>query len=171
MQVLIVSDSHGSTTELEKVLHKHQDDIDYFIHCGDSELELEHPIIKKFHTVKGNCDFGQPFPEEIVKKIGNHTIFVTHGHHYSVKSNLMRLSYKAEEISADIICFGHSHQLGAEMIQGKLYINPGSVRLPRGRIERTYVILDIQDELYQLKVFDIEKGEITELSQVFPPSN
>lgn len=171
MKVLVVSDSHGLTAELESLIEKHQQDVELFIHCGDSELEIDHPAIKKFITVKGNCDFGQPFPDEIAQEIGKRTIFITHGHHYSVKSNLMRLSYKAEEVSADIVCFGHSHQLGAEMINGILFINPGSIRLPRGRSERTYVILDILENDYQIKVYDINKGEITALSQKFPLSN
>lgn len=168
MKVLLVSDSHGLTSELETLMEKHQHDVDLFIHCGDSELETNHPALKNYVTVKGNCDFGQPFPEEVIKKMGNHPIFITHGHHYSVKSNLMRLSYKAEEVSADIVCFGHSHQLGAEMIQGTLFINPGSIRLPRGRLEKTYVILEILDNKYRVKVYEIEKGELPYLTQDFP---
>ena len=63
-------------------------------------------------------------------KIGDRTLFITHGHRHSVKSNLMVLSYRAKEVGADIACFGHSHQLGAEMVNGTLFINPGSIRLP-----------------------------------------
>ena len=39
MKVLIVSDSHGLTTELEKLMENYQDEVDLFIHCGDSELD------------------------------------------------------------------------------------------------------------------------------------
>ena len=38
MKVLFVSDSHGLTAELEILVEKHQDEVDLFIHCGDSEL-------------------------------------------------------------------------------------------------------------------------------------
>ena len=68
-------------------------------------------------------------------------------------------------MDADIACFGHSHQLGAEMVNETLFINPGSIRLPIGRRERTYVILDILESAYQLKVYDIDRGEITELAR------
>ena len=74
-------------------------------------------------------------------------------------------------MGADIACFGHSHQLGAEMVNETLFINPGSIRLPRGRRERTYVILDILESAYQLKVYDMDRGEITELAQLFSFSN
>ncbi|MCQ6273483.1 metallophosphoesterase [Bacillus sp. V3B] len=171
MKVLIVSDSHGLTKELEKLIEKHHGEVDTFIHCGDSELDPDDPALKNFIIVRGNCDFDERFPEDRIKTIGNRTILITHGHRYSVKSSLMKLSYKAKEVLADIACFGHSHQLGAEMVHGTLFINPGSIRLPRGRREKTYVILAISEESYQLKVYDIDKGEISELSQVFSLSS
>ena len=41
-----------------------------------------------------------------------------------------------------ILCFfGHSHILGAEMINGTLFLNPGSFLMPRGRRERTYALV------------------------------
>lgn len=57
--------------------------------------------------------------------------FITHGHLYNIKMTLMNLAYKSEEAEADIICFGHSHAAGSELIEGKLFINPGSIRQPR----------------------------------------
>jgi uncharacterized protein len=171
MKVLIVSDSHGLTTELEKIIEKHENEVDLFIHCGDSELEADERAINNFITVRGNCDFDERFPEDTIKKLAGRTLFITHGHHYSVKSNLMRLSHRAKEVSADIACFGHSHQLGVEMVEDILFINPGSIRLPRGRRERTYVVLEILEKAYYLKVYDIDKGEIIELAQVIPFSN
>lgn len=171
MKVLFVSDSHGLTTELEKLVEKHQNEVDLFIHCGDSELDPDHPALKNYVVVGGNCDFDERYSEDIVKKIGNKTIFITHGHKYSVKSSLIRLAYKAKEVDADIVCFGHSHYLGAEMHQEILFINPGSIRLPRGRMERTYVIVEIVEDGYQLQVYDIDKGELQDLAQRFSLSN
>ncbi|WP_428909312.1 metallophosphoesterase [Niallia sp. Krafla_26] len=167
MKVLFVSDSHGLTSELEKIVEKHQNDVDLFIHCGDSELPPDHPALKKYVVVAGNCDFDERYTEDLVKKAGDKMIFITHGHKYSVKSNLMKISYKAREVGADIVCFGHSHYLGAEMDRGILLINPGSIRLPRGRMERTYVILEIMEKSYDLHVYDVDKGELKELAQTF----
>jgi uncharacterized protein len=170
MKVLFVSDSHGLTAELEMLVEKHQDEVDLFIHCGDSELDPGHPALKNYVAVSGNCDFDDGFSEDIVRKIGNKTIYITHGHKYSVKSGLMRLSYKAREANADIACFGHSHILGAEMAQGILFINPGSIRLPRGRKEKTYVIVEIVEAGYKVHVYDLNTGELKELTRHFPLS-
>ncbi|WP_019154732.1 metallophosphoesterase [Robertmurraya massiliosenegalensis] len=166
-KVLIVSDSHGQREELSELKVRHGQDIDLMIHCGDSELSKKDDEIQAFSVVRGNCDFGNDFDTEIIKEVGELRFFVTHGHLFSVKSSLMQLQYRAEEVNADIICFGHSHVLGAEMVRGKLFINPGSLRLPRGRRERTYVILDIEGTTVNLHVYDLDKGELAEFNQTF----
>ena len=51
---------------------------------------------------------------------------------------------------------------------GILFINPGSIRLPRGRKERTYVILEMLEECLSINVsMIIDRGEIKELAQHF----
>jgi uncharacterized protein len=169
-KILIVSDSHGSTELLDAIKEKHAGEVDQFIHCGDSELSEDNESISGFTTVKGNCDFYGNFPEEAMVEVDGYKFLVVHGHLYSVKSSLLSLSYRAEEVGADIVCFGHSHLLGAEKIQDVLFINPGSIRLPRGRRERTYVILDLKEGKAVLRVYDFDRGEIGSLNQEFSVS-
>ncbi|AND41698.1 MULTISPECIES: metallophosphoesterase [Cytobacillus] len=166
MKVLIVSDSHGLTSELSQIREMHPD-MDLMIHCGDSELQADHDSLRGYAAVRGNCDFEAAFPEDRVEEAGGLRFFVTHGHRYSVKSTLMNLSYKAREMEADIVCFGHSHGLGAEMSDGILFINPGSIWLPRGRKEKTYVILEARGKDVTLDVYDLSNGKIPELTQNF----
>ncbi|MGY6212529.1 metallophosphoesterase [Cytobacillus firmus] len=166
MKVLIVSDSHGLTSELSQIREIHPD-MDVMIHCGDSELQADDESLKGYAAVRGNCDFDADFPEDRIEEAGGFRIFVTHGHKYSVKSTLMNLSYRARELKADIVCFGHSHSLGAEMSEGILFINPGSIRLPRGRNERTYVILENRGKDVTLDVYDFSNGKIPDLTQKF----
>ncbi|MDZ5470768.1 metallophosphoesterase (plasmid) [Bacillus sp. 31A1R] len=166
-KVLIVSDSHGLTKELEELKKKLAGEVDLMIHCGDSELPFDHQAISGFVTVRGNCDYETRYKEDIVQKVGNFNIFVTHGHLYSVKTSLMGLQYRAQELNANIVCFGHSHILGVEQVGDILYINPGSLRLPRRRHERTYVVLEMIEENISLQVFDFDQGEIMSLRQNF----
>jgi uncharacterized protein len=169
-KVLIVSDSHGSTEILDAIKEKHVGEVDQMIHCGDSELTVGNNSISGFTIVKGNCDFYGDFPEEAMVEVEGYKILVVHGHLYSVKSSLLSLSYRAEEMGANIVCFGHSHLLGAEKIQDVLFVNPGSIRLPRGRRERTYVILELRDENAVLRVYDFDRGEMGSLAQEFSVS-
>ncbi|MFF2447752.1 metallophosphoesterase family protein [Neobacillus sp. NPDC058068] len=166
-KVLVVSDSHGLTKELEVLKERHKGEVELMIHCGDSELSPDDKAISGYLTVLGNCDFGGGYPLEATSEVAGRKFLVAHGHRYSVKSSLMNLNYKAKEVKADIVCFGHSHVLGAEVIDGILFLNPGSIRLPRGRMEKTYVILDLLDEKIKLSVFEINGREITELAREF----
>ncbi|WP_026572270.1 metallophosphoesterase family protein [Bacillus sp. UNC438CL73TsuS30] len=165
-KILIVSDSHGMTKELEILRDRHMKDVDLMIHCGDSQLMPDDQAISGFVTVLGNCDFGG-YPLEVIEEVTGRKIFVTHGHKYSVKSSLMNLKYKAQEVNADIVCFGHSHILGAEVIGGTLFLNPGSLRLPRERFEKTYVILDLADEKIKMTVFELNGRELVDLGYEF----
>ncbi|MGA9226533.1 MAG: metallophosphoesterase [Mesobacillus sp.] len=166
-KILIVSDSHGSAELLEGLEKLHGQDVDLMIHCGDSELAEDDAAIKSFRSVRGNCDFLGNFPDDDTHVINGVKIFVTHGHLYSVKTTLGNLFYKAKELQADIVCFGHSHILGAEMVDDVLFINPGSIRLPRARKERTYVILELKDGKAMLQIHDYGNGERLELRQEF----
>ncbi|MCM3116717.1 metallophosphoesterase [Neobacillus sp. MER 74] len=166
-KVLIVSDSHGLTKELRVIRERHLDEVDLMIHCGDSELSSDDAAISGYLTVMGNCDFGGGYPLEKTSEVAGRKFFITHGHRYSVKTSLMNLKYKAQEVNANIACFGHSHVLGAEVIDGILYLNPGSIRLPRERFEKTYIILDLENEKIKMSVFEVSGQEVTELAREF----
>lgn len=166
-KVLIISDSHGLTRELQVIRERHLNEVDVMIHCGDSQLMPNDQAISGYVMVMGNCDFGGEFPLETVIEASGYKFFITHGHRYSVKTSLMSLKYKAQEMEADIVCFGHSHVLGAEVIAGTLFINPGSIRLPRERLEKTYVILDLKDDAVKMTVYDVSGKELTDLAYEF----
>lgn len=166
-KILIVSDSHRWTEEVAAIKNKHQTEVELMIHCGDSELSEDHQEMSGFITVRGNCDYDQRFPEEAVVDIAGHKLLVTHGHLHAVKSTLMRLYYRAREVGANIVLFGHSHMLGMEQIDDILFINPGSIKLPRGRKERTYCILELNKDQAEVVVYDIKTGEIPDLKSKF----
>jgi len=139
-KVLILSDSHSLTEEICQITERHR--VNHLIHCGDSELDMDAPELEPFIKVGGNCDPDTRFPDEQTIKIENFTYFITHGHLYQVKMNLTALSYRAEEVQADVVCYGHTHIAGAEKLGGQLFINPGSIRLPNNRSEKTYAIME-----------------------------
>ncbi|MGG1677615.1 metallophosphoesterase family protein [Neobacillus sp. NRS-1170] len=166
-KVLVVSDSHGLTKELEILRERHLNEVDLMIHCGDSQLMPDDQSMSGYLTVMGNCDFGGGYPLDTTTEVAGRKFFITHGHRYSVKTSLMNLKYIAQEVNADIVCFGHSHVLGAEVIGETFFVNPGSIRLPRERLEKTYVILDLFVDKIKMSVFELNGREILELSREF----
>jgi len=163
MKIVIVSDSHGLENELQMVSRRHQD-VESLIHCGDSELSSGHPALEGYQVVAGNCDVPSAgFRNDLITDFAGHKLFVTHGHLYNVKMTEMNVLYKAEETGAEIVCFGHTHLAGSEQVDGRVLINPGSLRLPRGRREATYAIVAWEKQTRTLNVSFCEiNGHIVE---------
>ncbi|KPN95492.1 metallophosphoesterase [Lysinibacillus sp. ZYM-1] len=150
MKILIMSDTHGDSHVIDKV-RSFYPEIDLLIHCGDSELPFVHDALKGMKKVRGNCDREKAFPEEEIFTVDDVKVFVTHGHLFNVKDSMLSLTYRAKELNAQIVCFGHSHILGAEMIDDILFINPGSLLKPRGRKEKSFAVLEIEDSAYKVE--------------------
>ena len=153
MKIVIMSDTHGNRDIIEKV-KSYYPEADTYIHCGDSELAANDVVLQDVHKVGGNCDHDAAYEDDVLLETGGTKLYITHGHLYNVKSSLMTLAYRAEEVGADIVCFGHSHVLGVEKIHSTLFINPGSLKSPRGRKEKTFVFLEIIGDTYSVKCLD-----------------
>lgn len=169
MKILIISDSHGLEEQLFEVMDRHQQDVDLILHCGDSELphNLFSPYKDKLLIVRGNCDLDENYQEELIFSKNEVNVFLTHGHLYNVKSTLLNLTYRAKETDSNLVCFGHSHIAGCAYEDGILYINPGSLRLPRRIEERSYAIVTYEEETIKV-VFLNELGkEIPQLKTVY----
>ncbi|WP_088068398.1 YfcE family phosphodiesterase [Gottfriedia luciferensis] len=164
MKVLIVSDSHGLTKPLLDIADRYRGKVDLMIHCGDSELELEAEELKDFKVVRGNCDFRGEFQEELIHHENDFTIYAVHGHLHGIKQSLQKLYYRCREVGATIACFGHSHVLGTEVIDGILFINPGSILLPRMRKEKTYAILDTDGKIAKVTFYTTDGNELVSQS-------
>lgn len=157
-KVLILSDSHGLRDEITEIKERHQ--LKYMIHCGDSELDMDALELDGLIKVGGNTDHDVRLPEEQKITINGLTFFVTHGHLHNVKANLLTVGYRAEEVNAQVICFGHTHIAGAEQIGEQLFINPGSILLPRNRSEKTYAIMEWERTDRVTVTFYMMDGEI-----------
>ncbi|KRG12807.1 metallophosphoesterase [Lederbergia galactosidilytica] len=167
MKLLIVSDSHGDRSLIKTLKNSYENDVDALIHCGDSELRAVDPVLKGFHIVKGNCDLDQQFPDELLLDVQGYKIYVTHGHLFQIKSSLQNIAYRAEEFGADFVFFGHSHILGVEKIAGTLFLNPGSILLPRGGNEQTYAIIEQKEDICTVRFFNDQQEEVKSLRREF----
>ena len=126
------------------------------MHAGDLEdVHILDPLRKMapVYAVRGNVHWqssmgthDQDLPSAVTLPVGDHVIFMTHGHinfamtmidklvHFSTqptldavnRSIILRLA-RIKPTEADIIIFGHTHKPCAEYIDGMLYFNPGAV--------------------------------------------
>lgn len=168
MKILVISDSHGLNEELFQVLNHYNDEVDLLIHCGDSELPRNSfAAFDELVVVGGNCDFDQHYLNEETIQRNDLSIMVTHGHLQNVKYTLNNLHYRAQEVGAKLVCYGHSHVAGAIQEEGVIYVNPGSFRLPKLRTERSYAIVEWVDQTCTVRFFDHLHNEIPDLKCIF----
>ena len=79
-----------------------------------------------FHGVKGDYDTGD-MPEKKLVTIGEFKIGMIHGHQVLPLGDVESLSGIARELDCDIFISGNTHQIGVQVLDNKLFINPGSI--------------------------------------------
>ncbi|GAF13403.1 phosphoesterase [Bacillus sp. JCM 19046] len=167
MTILVLSDSHGWKEELKPIIERHRQSVDTIVHAGDSELDQDAPELEGVQVVAGNCDYLTSFPNEIELNWKNERILVTHGHLEGVKQSLKSLVIKAKQKGVSTVVYGHTHIAKAEMIDGILCINPGSVRLPKGNFGGSYCVIEHKTNRVDVTYFSLAGKRIPELSNYF----
>lgn len=154
MKILVVSDTHGDSSVLEKVVGKHNN-IKTVIHLGDGEEDVaklkEKFSDKNIYNVCGNCDLEARSPETIEIEVENQKILATHGHLFKVKKNLEKLLNEAKQRGANIVLYGHTHTSRTDFKDGIYIMNPGSLHDYVG----SYGVLNIEDGKVLMEIFDI----------------
>ena len=162
MKWMIASDLHGSAYYCRKMLEAFEwegaDRVfllgDLLYHGPRNDLPREYapkeviPLLngkkEKLLCVRGNCDaevdqMVLEFPvlaDYAVLPVGQRLIYATHGHIYHVK-NLPPLA------PGDVLLHGHTHvPAWTEFGQGNLYLNPGSVSIPKENSPHSYMTLE-----------------------------
>lgn len=140
MAILVISDTHGLVSEVQQVVERHS--VDNILHCGDFCVDHQREPFSRMILVRGNCDTTKAVPTEEQTRWKDLNILQTHGHLYGVKSSLLRLHYRAEETGANLVVFGHSHIPVCGVVRDVLFLNPGSLQMPRGYDVPTYAIVE-----------------------------
>ncbi len=149
MRILIVSDTHKAHGNLERVLQM-EGPIDMLIHLGDVEGRADYieaiagcPV----HMVSGNNDFFSDLPWEEEFFIGDHHVFITHGHGYFVGINEDKLKAEARGRGADIVMYGHTHMPALTIEADLVTLNPGSISYPRQKGRKpSYIMMEMDPE-------------------------
>ena len=178
MKYLVVADIHGSVNSallIDKLFKQYK--CDNIIILGDilyhgprnplpityepkKVIEILNPLKDKIIAVRGNCDSEVDqmvldfdiFKDFKIIDLNHRKVFLTHGH----------LSLKQYISNCNILISGHTHIRTITKDDGVLYLNPGSITLPKGDMINSYAILDdnsftiydIENNLLDSTVFD-----------------
>lgn len=152
-ELLVVSDSHGNTGNLERIIRMHGAECDSLVFCGDGCADIGRILDKaaaspEFNRcmppviafVQGNndCDFyscsQMQFQVPLTQyfSAAGHTVFMAHGHKHQLYFGMDALLEATVRMEASVCFFGHTHIAQAHFEHSTLLLNPGSCALPRG---------------------------------------
>ena len=161
MKWMIASDIHGSAYYCRELLAAAQrEGIDKLMLLGDilyhgprndlpreyapkQVIEMLNGTKEKVLCVRGNCDtevdqMVLDFPvlaDYAILSVGERIIYATHGHVYN-EQKLPPLQ------KGDVLLHGHTHVPKCVEHEDYLYINPGSVSIPKENSPHSYLILE-----------------------------
>ena len=161
MKLMIASDIHGSLYHCRELFRAYEREKacrlillgDLLYHGPRNDLPREYapkaviPLLNSWKgelcCVRGNCDAEVDqamleFPilsDSLLLLLENRTVFATHGHVYNEK-NLPALR------PGDIFLQGHTHLFSAEKRGDYIFLNPGSVSIPRNGNPHSYLIYE-----------------------------
>lgn len=174
MRYLIASDIHGSAFYCDQLLKAYErEGADRLLLLGDilyhgprndlpkdyapkTVITMLNNIKQEIICVRGNCDtevdqMVLEFPimaEYALISNDKRMLFATHGHKMN-KNNPPMLK------QGDILLNGHFHVPVCETLDGFIYMNPGSVSIPKENSAHSYMIME--DNLFVWK--DLEGNE------------
>lgn len=156
MRILLISDSHGNNDAVDELIAKWPN-VDLYLHAGDSE---SHPrSIYPFRTVRGNCDYSFDMQEELLIPTPFGNILMRHKKEITAK--------KLEEKDVKVYIYGHTHVPECVKRKGVAFINPGSIAYPRSEFGSTYMVLDMNDKLIDVKLYGFENHKILKRYHVY----
>lgn len=147
MKIGILSDTHSMIEYIDKAI-PYLKDCDLIIHAGDnfSDSKYIHNMTKvSIMAVKGNCDFDS-VEDELIFDIEDKVVFLCHGDKYNVKYGLNDIEAKAKSVKADIVIFGHTHIPLNFKKDNIIYLNPGSLSLPRKVDYKSFYIMNLEND-------------------------
>jgi hypothetical protein len=171
MKFMIASDIHGSEYYCKKLLKAYDEEkADRLILLGDllyhgprndlprdyapkAVMELLNNRKNDLLCVRGNCEaevdqMVLEFPvlaDYALITVGDRIIFATHGHHYN-ENNLPPLH------KGDILLNGHTHVPKCVENEDYIYMNPGSVSMPKENSYHGY--MTYEKDTFLWKDFD-----------------
>ena len=133
----IISDTHGLLRpEVTEILK----DCDCIFHAGDvdrPEILDQLRYLGNLYAVRGNND------GDWAKNLSATLRFRIEGVEFFMTHNRKDVAWNLE--SAQVVIFGHSHHYFEEMIDGRLWLNPGSCGRSRFGGEVTMAVMEVDN--------------------------
>lgn len=153
MRIAILSDTHNLLRPKVVKILKGSDAV---IHGGDinsqsilDEIKAAMKSNAPLFVVRGNNDkeWAENLPMSLDFEVGGLKFFLTHNR-----------KDVPPDIAADVIIFGHSHKYYEELIDGQLWLNPGSCGRKRFNLPIIMAVMTVKNDRYSVDRIEFKKG-------------
>jgi uncharacterized protein len=141
MQVGLISDTHGVLDPRVRTLFA---GVGHILHAGDigkMDLLFQLEQLAPVTAVLGNVDAGLHLRETEIITLEGYKFLIHHVLEPRALPQTLQRRIRREQ--PHVVVFGHTHQPFSEMINGCLFINPGSAGRPRFHLPRTVATLKL----------------------------
>lgn len=145
MRILVVSDSHGDTATLNRLVGMYPQ-MDLYLHAGDSESD--EAMLRPFISVRGNCDRYHDFNDFFLIPTPYGNLYIQHKPHFFNPTTAIS--------DVKIFVHGHTHIRRKESLNGVMYINPGAISYARDCFEGSYAVVTINSQTVQVEFYTIK---------------
>lgn len=148
VKIGIISDTHGlMRPQVLEILKT----CDYILHGGDINkeeiLDMIRPLAS-IYVVRGNND------KEWAEGLSKSLRFRIEGVEFLMVHNKKDVDWELG--NAQVVIFGHTHKYFEKIIDGRLWLNPGSCGRRRFDQEITMAVMTVENGSYQVKKIQIE---------------
>ncbi len=169
MRVGLVSDTHG---RLEPLLPELFARCALILHAGDVVAEDVLAALARVAPVtaiRGNNDEGTSLarlPETALVRLGALGALVVHDLGARERPKPPARALLARE-RPEIVVHGHSHRPGVALLEGMLFVNPGSAGPRRFSLPRAAAILTVSGRTARVELFDLAGARPAPLGDPF----
>ena len=111
-------------------------------------------------------DYRNEFPDYRIETVGDENFVIVHGHRHQVKFSFDSLMELAKNNDAHIVFYGHTHIAKVDKQDNIYFINPGSIKQPRGAFRKgSYAIYEKNNNEETITFYDWNHNIIEDLSQ------
>ena len=139
----IISDTHGLLRpEVLEILK----DCKYILHAGDVNKDEILDVLRSMgnlYVVRGNND------KDWAENLRTSLSFTIAGVKFFMVHNKKDVEWELG--SAQVVIFGHTHSYSEKMVDGRLWLNPGSCGRSRFGGEVTMAVMTVEDGQYQIE--------------------
>ena len=161
-RIALFSDTHGNAQAIREALNG-CGPFDLIFHLGDGVRDGQRVAGEfqiPFFGVTGNEDYVADLPDREVVTVEQWTFYLLHGHQAEInryqkkaafEKRLLKISKTAQTANAQVVLFGHTHQLFINTIHGMTFCNPGNQYFGSSQ-PPTFALLIVKGDILDISI-------------------